>query len=84
MVRLCQHCLQHRATRRGQLCSLCYACPSVRGRYMPYVAVPLQRGRRRRYSPYHTKAPPGSPRKIEILKRRWEQGYELFHPFDAH
>lgn len=34
------------------------------------------------YLPIPTDAPPGSPEKIEVLRRRVENGQKLWHPRD--
>jgi len=81
-MKICQHCLQHRATRAGQLCSICHLCPSVRNRYAS-TAPALKRFRNKRLAPASTRARPGSPEKIAVLAARWEQGFDLFHPHDA-
>jgi hypothetical protein len=81
-MKLCQHCLQHRATKADQLCSICHLCPSVRSRYVG-TAPSLKRPKRKRLSPYSTRARPGSAEKIAVMASRWEQGFDLFHPHDA-
>lgn len=84
---LCRHCQQRLATRPRGLCWPCYQSPDVRARY-PSTSKFVRRGLGLTTGqvlplPLPTKARPGSPEKVAILRQRAELRQELWHPDDA-
>lgn len=79
----CRHCgLRRRNKAYRGLCHRCYAQPDVLAHY-PVAAVGVGRRPPPRKPFRATMAPPGSQRKLAVLRQRDRDGYPLFHPDDA-
>jgi hypothetical protein len=83
--RRCRHCQAAPVSRPRGLCWKCFYTPGVRDQYPPaFVPTGVRDGfgpRPRPETP--TRARPGSPEKIEVLRQRAQRRQELWHPEDA-
>jgi ribosomal protein L37E len=83
---LCRHCGRSPINRPRGLCWRCYYTPQVRRLYPRRSFLPkAMRERSSRYPlpPYPTRARPGTEEKINVLRQRVRQRWQLWHPRDA-
>lgn len=88
--RRCRHCRRKKANRSRGLCWGCFYDPTIRAKYPPQ-GIRGEFGIRAHQGeafydtgrPIPTWSPPGSDRKIEVMRKRAERRQDLFHPLDA-